>query len=957
MANENIKYFRSEDIKVFPCSFRGNYLIETGDYQNQSYAFDPESRLTTEYNFTHLHSIGNPSSSYVIEFNEDNGILKCVIGGYYFEISNINTYIEDLKNKTLAIQLDEIELKPSETDSRFDESSIDSTRKTYVLKSWDSRTTSLDFLVDGDSEYKFYGLAILSDDSQVIKSLSLSNIFDSNGNFNNETLKPTFRHGSGEHSLRFGENDNASGLYAITQGYYTIASGLYAHAEGSGEVNGADISYTEANGKASHAEGINTKVHADGIGAHVEGYKTKAKGLYSHAEGESDGNLWNTEGQSAHSEGYKTKAKGDYSHAEGESTVAEGEASHTGGLGTKTTKDYATVIGKYNKDVDGEFIVGIGTANNDRDNALVVNGLNTTLKNTLIITNDESGENVNTFVNDPEQTIINTATNTITGEIKNTIKTDDDHYLEIKVEDDNHSTTILDDTITLSSENKAYIMSNKEGILVSHSSTNYDPTEIIDQDTIKITGKNIKLNSKNTAINAINSITLSTCSDAEGTNANTKAEITTSGTKITNSTLTLDGTSRFVIQQNGTTNTKIDIGSNTTTITDGTVSINAANDTNITLNNDGVDITGPITTSSTLTTGGTVTANGDIKFGNNDNDNGQIIYRSVSDELPIITVKKDSDAAIGGRGIILGSKGTTVIASGENGLNPTTDWVDKILYLNSDQAIQVNTNAQTGWADRKTWTFNTDGTLDCPNTIKMSYSGNQAKLISANMSNDTEVAITAGFRSGGEKGSLTLLTNNILTGSNGHISPIYVKQQVRGATKNTITLLDQSGNTTFPGTLSCKGFSTANAGSMSIYLERANEINFAIADPYKAVHFGWEQHGDYQVEEYHFNSGSTSWGNIIAGTFNAMSDARLKENIIKYKPEKSILDLPVYKFDFINGAKNQIGCLAQDLQEICPEIVKEDSDGYLSIQENKLVFLLLEEVKKLKKEVSALKGE
>lgn len=95
---------------------------------------------------------------------------------------------------------------------------------------------------------------------------------------------------------------------------------------------------------------------------------------------------------------------------------------------------------------------------------------------------------------------------------------------------------------------------------------------------------------------------------------------------------------------------------------------------------------------------------------------------------------------------------------------------------------------------------------------------------------------------------------------------------------------------------------------------------------------------------------------VTAGSFNATSDARLKENFQPLTPEKSILDLPTYKFDFINGAKNQIGCKAQDLQEICPEIVNEGDDGYLSIQESKIVYLLLEEVKKLRKEIDDLKG-
>lgn len=93
-----------------------------------------------------------------------------------------------------------------------------------------------------------------------------------------------------------------------------------------------------------------------------------------------------------------------------------------------------------------------------------------------------------------------------------------------------------------------------------------------------------------------------------------------------------------------------------------------------------------------------------------------------------------------------------------------------------------------------------------------------------------------------------------------------------------------------------------------------------------------------------------------AKSFNASSDRRLKENIVDYSCEKSILDLPIKRFDFIDGPKNQIGCIAQDLREICPEIAHEGEDGYLSIQESKIVYLLLQEVKKLRAEVDELKG-
>lgn len=97
-------------------------------------------------------------------------------------------------------------------------------------------------------------------------------------------------------------------------------------------------------------------------------------------------------------------------------------------------------------------------------------------------------------------------------------------------------------------------------------------------------------------------------------------------------------------------------------------------------------------------------------------------------------------------------------------------------------------------------------------------------------------------------------------------------------------------------------------------------------------------------------------GNIEASSFNASSDKRLKENIKSFKCEKSILDLPIYTFNF-KSDKNKIkhiGCLAQDLQEICPELVHENKDGYLNIEESKLVYLLLDEVKKLKERLKDL---
>ena len=92
----------------------------------------------------------------------------------------------------------------------------------------------------------------------------------------------------------------------------------------------------------------------------------------------------------------------------------------------------------------------------------------------------------------------------------------------------------------------------------------------------------------------------------------------------------------------------------------------------------------------------------------------------------------------------------------------------------------------------------------------------------------------------------------------------------------------------------------------------------------------------------------TIQGRINANIFNAYSDKRLKTNIKPFECQKSILDLPIYEFDYIDSGNHTIGCLAQDLLEICPELVEKDKDGFLKISEIKLIYLLIQEVQKLK---------
>jgi hypothetical protein len=110
-------FFPSSAVKIFPCSYRGIYDIQTeGDEASTkklSKIFDPEARLTTEYNLTHLPGLAYGKDSYII--SSEGNIWKFVINGYYFEI---NADLTDVGFEKFAIALHTSTFSSSQEDVR-----------------------------------------------------------------------------------------------------------------------------------------------------------------------------------------------------------------------------------------------------------------------------------------------------------------------------------------------------------------------------------------------------------------------------------------------------------------------------------------------------------------------------------------------------------------------------------------------------------------------------------------------------------------------------------------------------------------------------------------------------------------------------------------------------------------------------------------------------------------------
>jgi len=99
-------------------------------------------------------------------------------------------------------------------------------------------------------------------------------------------------------------------------------------------------------------------------------------------------------------------------------------------------------------------------------------------------------------------------------------------------------------------------------------------------------------------------------------------------------------------------------------------------------------------------------------------------------------------------------------------------------------------------------------------------------------------------------------------------------------------------------------------------------------------------------------------GYLGASAWVYSSDRRLKENISYIKSGLDVVErLKPAKFDYINGEKKQAGFIAQDVQEVLPDIVTEGSGGMLGLKTDSIIPYLVKAIQEQQKEIEDLKTE
>lgn len=84
-------FLSSTAVQVYPCAYRGTNA--------EGELYNPEAQLNTEFNLTNIKNIDG-KKSWVINWEETSKKLKCVIGGYYFDLDLSASLDETFANST-----------------------------------------------------------------------------------------------------------------------------------------------------------------------------------------------------------------------------------------------------------------------------------------------------------------------------------------------------------------------------------------------------------------------------------------------------------------------------------------------------------------------------------------------------------------------------------------------------------------------------------------------------------------------------------------------------------------------------------------------------------------------------------------------------------------------------------------------------------------------------------------
>ena len=99
-------------------------------------------------------------------------------------------------------------------------------------------------------------------------------------------------------------------------------------------------------------------------------------------------------------------------------------------------------------------------------------------------------------------------------------------------------------------------------------------------------------------------------------------------------------------------------------------------------------------------------------------------------------------------------------------------------------------------------------------------------------------------------------------------------------------------------------------------------------------------------------------GTVNAANFNSTSDATLKTNVETLSGSlDAVKAMRGVSFDWIENGNPEIGVIAQEVEEVLPELVNTNDEGIKSVKYGNIVAVLIEAIKEQQEQINELKAQ
>ena len=103
------------------------------------------------------------------------------------------------------------------------------------------------------------------------------------------------------------------------------------------------------------------------------------------------------------------------------------------------------------------------------------------------------------------------------------------------------------------------------------------------------------------------------------------------------------------------------------------------------------------------------------------------------------------------------------------------------------------------------------------------------------------------------------------------------------------------------------------------------------------------------------SSGVTVTGDVNATNFNSTSDATLKTNVETLTGSLDVVrSLRGVSFDWIADGSSEVGVIAQEIEDVLPDVVNTNEDGIKSVKYGNIVAVLIEAIKEQQAQIDQL---